>query len=399
MRAAWMFLLVGCGFQSRAASNAGDAGGGTPDAAAVDLSPICPSISLGTPKFHASACATPTSALIRITGSPSFDTDRGASTATDLSCSRVPDGTSEVCVLVASSIVIDPGAVVSAHGSLPFALFAHSITIKGTVDVASHLGGAVGAASLQSGCKPGKLASGAGGGRGGDAIDNGGPGGDDGSNSMTGATGGGTFVFDNFTEGGCGGTRGGGESASTGSDGGITTGGAGGGVVWIASLPGDLVLESGAKINASGASGIGGRSEGFGGAGGGAGGLIVLQAPNIRLDPAAAIFANGGHGGGGAGTNSSESGFTGGADGTDPSEPTSGGGGGTGGFDGSSSAGGSPGGGDGGPGFPSTARGGQVGTTDGHGGGGGGGGPGAIRVVSATDITGSNVSPSPVLLQ
>ena len=35
----------------------------------------------------------------------------------------------------------------------------------------------------------------------------------------------------------------------------------------------------------------------------------------------------------------------------------------------------------------------------GHGGGGGGGAPGAIRVVSATDITRTNVSPPPVLLR
>jgi hypothetical protein len=404
MRTAWVVFLIGCGFQSRGANGtdapAGDDAGITPDGD-VDLSPICPSIALGTPQFNATACAMPLSALIRVTDNTSFDTDQGTSTAGGLSCVRGPNGNTasgnrDVCVLAASSIVVDAGAVLSAHGSIPFALFARSITIRGTVDVASHLGGSPGAGSQLSGCIPGMLPTGGGGGRGGDAADPGGRGGDDGSDSMTGATGGGTFSFNNLSGGGCGGTQGG-AGGSSGSDGGATTGGIGGGAVWIASVSSDLIIEAGAKINASGSGGAGGKTEGRGGAGGGAGGLILLQAPHIQLDSSAMIFANGGRGGGGAGANSTQPGFTGGADGTDPTDPSSGGMGGTGGLDGSSS-GGTPGGGDGGEGFPSTTRDGHNGTTGGHGGGGGGGGPGAIRVVSATNVKGPSVSPPSVLL-
>ncbi len=403
MRTAWVLFLIGCGFQSRTAGNpdAGSDASVLPDSDQVDLSQICPMIALGNPQFLAAACATPTQALIRITASTSFDTDLGTSAPDDgLRCVRVSTGNAttpnDVCVLAAASIVVQSGGALSAHGSIPFALFARSVTLQGTVDVASHPG-RPGAGSLLSGCIPGTLPTGGGGGRGGDAADRGGHGGDDGSNPMTGASGGGTFSFNNLSNGGCGGTQGA-VGGGGGSDGGIATGGAGGGALWIVSLSSALVLEAGATINASGASGAGGKEPGRGGAGGGAGGLILLQAPSIQLDPGAAVFANGGHGGGGAGTHATQAGFTGGADGGDPTDPTSGGLAGTGGLDGDGATGSSA-GGDGAPGYPSPMRDGKKGTSDGHGGGGGGGAPGAIRVVSSTDITGPNVSPPPVLLK
>jgi hypothetical protein len=410
MRAAWVLFLIGCGFQSRGTDHPVDAGsdaGVPPDVGSVDLSPICPTIALGTPQFQATACATPTRALVRIPDSTSFDTEHGTSSPDNgLTCVRVPNGNTslgnqEVCVLAAAQIIVPAGVVLSAHGSIPFALFARSIIIQGTVDVASHIGGPAGAGSLVSGCIPGKFATGGGGGRGGDALDHGGAGGDDSSTPMTGASGGGSFAVDNLSGGGCGGTRGGDGTTPIGNDGGNTTGGAGGGALWIVSLSGELVLDAGARINASGAGGLGAKIAGHGGAGGGAGGLIVLQAPTIHLDPTAVVFANGGHGGGGAGAHPDKVGFTVGADGSDPADPLSGGTGGTGGLDGDDAVG-SPGGGAGGPGFPGASRSGQGATSDGHGGGGGGGGPGAIRVVSATDIAGtsaSNVSPPPLLLQ
>jgi hypothetical protein len=407
MRTAWVLFLIGCGFQSRNANSPADAGSDAsvlPDGDQVDLSQICPTIALGQPQFLAAACATPTQALVRITAITSFDTDLGTSTPDNgLRCVRVSTGNpatdpNDVCVLAAASIIVQPGVVLSAHGSLPFALFARSVTLQGTVDVASHLGGPPGAGSLRSGCIPGTLPTGGGGGRGGDAADRGGHGGDDGSDPMTGASGGGTFSFNNLSNGGCGGTQGA-AGGSSGTDGGIATGGAGGGAIWIVSLSSALVLEAGAKINASGSGGAGGKDAGRGGAGGGAGGLIVLQAPSIQLDPGAAVFANGGHGGGGAGTHADQTGFTGGADGSDPTDPLSGGTAGTGGLDGDGATGSSA-GGDGGPGYPSAMRDGKKGTSDGHGGGGGGGAPGAIRVVSATDLTTRpNVSPAPVLLR
>jgi hypothetical protein len=403
MRTAWVLFLIGCGFQSRTAGTPGtgsDSGG--PDGE-PDLSQICPMISLGNPQFMANACATPDRPLAHITVNTSLDTDQGTSTPDNgLRCTRIATGNTatgpaDVCVLAAASIVVDPGTILSAHGTLPFALFARSVTLQGSVDVASHLVGPPGAGSLRSGCIPGKLPTGGGGGRGGDAADPGGHGGDDGSNPMTGASGGGTFSFNNLSSGGCGGTQGA-VGGGAGSDGGIATGGGGGGALWIVSLSSDLVLGPGARINASGAGGAGGKDPGRGGAGGGAGGLIVLQAPRIQLDPSAAIFANGGHGGGGGGTNPTQAGFTGGADGTDPTGPASGGDNGTGGLDGNGTTG-MANGGDGGPGYPGPTRDGKPGTSTGHGGGGGGGGPGAIRVVSATDITGPNVSPPPVLLR
>ena len=404
MRAAWVLFLIGCGFQSRTSGNPGTGSdAGLPDGDVDDLSPICPMIALGNPQFLASACATPDRARVEITVDTSFDTDSGSSTPdSGLTCARVTTGNpatgpDDVCILAAASIVIQPNVVLSAHGSIPFALFARSVIIRGTVDVASHLGGVPGAGSLHAGCIPGKLPTGAGGGRGGDAADLGGHGGDDGSTAMTGATGGGTFSFNNLSGGGCGGTQGA-VGGNPGTDGGITTGGAGGGALWIVSLSSDLVLEAGAKINASGSGGAGARDPSRGGAGGGAGGLILLQAPRIQLDPAAAVFANGGHGGGGAGTHATQLGFTGGADGSDPTDPASGGTGGLGGLDGDGATG-TAAGGDGGPGYPSSMRDGKRGTSDSHGGGGGGGGPGAIRVVSATDINRPNVSPMPILLR
>src|SRR5882672_3725138 len=182
MRTACVLFLIGCGFQSRTAGNPGTGSDASvlPDSDQVDLSQICPMIALGSPQFMAAACATPTQALVRITASTSFDTDLGTSTPDNgLRCVRVSTDNSatdpnDVCVLAAASIVIEPGVVLSAHGLIPFALFARSFTLQGTVDVASHLGGPLGAGSLRSGCIPGTLPTGGGGGRGGDAADRGG---------------------------------------------------------------------------------------------------------------------------------------------------------------------------------------------------------------------------------
>src|SRR4051812_22124350 len=195
MRAAWVLFLVGCGFQSRVNDRPGPGSdAGVPPDGEVDLSPICPSIALGAPQFQAAACATPHEAVVRFTDSTSFDTDLGTSTPDHgLTCVRVSNGNTslgnkEVCVVAAGQIVVAPGAVVSAQGSIPFALFARSIIIQGTVDVASHVGGAVGAGALATGCPSGRSAAGGGGGRGGNAVDRGGAGGDDGT-PMTGASG------------------------------------------------------------------------------------------------------------------------------------------------------------------------------------------------------------------
>jgi hypothetical protein len=400
MRAVWALFLIGCGFQSRtAANNNPDAGidaSVPPDTGDVGLAPICATIALGNnPQFNASACSTPTSASIHVTVSTSIDTDQGTSDPPGLICDRVVNGTNHLCVLAAPSIIIDPGVVLSAHGSIPLALFAHALTIHGTVDVASHIGKPAAAGALVQGCLKGNLPKLFGGGHGGSTADAGGDGGNDGSMSGTGGTAPGSFGIDSVI-GGCGGTLGGDGGAGGGDDGGRTTGGAGGGAVWLVSDTAPLVIDDGAAINASGASGAGGATAGHGGAGGGAGGLIVLQAPTIQLSSSAVVYANGGHGGGGAGT---MTGFTAGLDGTDPTGPQSGGGAGTGGADGPGVLDDPPTSGDGGPGFPDAPFDGKDGDTDGHGGGGGGGGPGAIRVVSTTDLHRDNVSPAPVVLK
>jgi len=417
MRAACLVLLIGCGFQSRATGdNSSDAAvavdgssGGSADAApaapdgTTSQNMLCSSIALGSPQFRASACAPLQPTAVVVSASASIDTVQGTSTQAGLTCAVVANGTgnAHVCAIAAPSIVIEANATLSARGANPLLLVAHAITIHGTVDVASHTTGAIGAGSLQGGCIPGALPFGAGGGRGGNFFDVGGLGGDDGVTPLTGGKGGGTFVTVALL-GGCGGTRGGDGTAGGGSDGGNATGGPGGGVVWIASDTAPLIIDGNAVINASGASGAGGTTEHHGGAGGGAGGLIVLQAPTIQLDPTASIFANGGHGGGGAGANGSGTGFTGGASGSDPTGPggpTAGGTDGTGGTDGDPTTNPPPNAGDGAPGFPGTPRTGSAGGTPGRAGGGGGGAPGAIRVVSATNITGSNVSPPPLRLQ
>jgi hypothetical protein len=413
VRAACIVVLAACGFHRDAITVDGPPGPGS-DAAIdsdviVDLSPICSSIMRGAPQFAASACATPTVGALVIATSASLDTDTGISTPPGITCVRTTNITDNLCAIVAPSIVIQPGVTLRARGSLPLALFAHSLTIRGTVDVASHAAGSViGAGSYTSGCSAGLFPRLAGGGHGGGASGEGGQGGDQGGAASTGGTGGFSFAIDSLI-GGCGGTRGGDGSAGGSSDGGTPTGGAGGGAVWLVSDTADLTLDATAIINASGAGGAGAALESHGGAGGGAGGLIVLQAPHIHLDPNALLFANGGHGGGGAGINSTQPGYLPGTAGTDPAGPTSGGTGGTGGVDGSNPVLTSPlispnatsTAGDGGAGYPATAteRDGRSGGTTGRGGGGGGGGEGAIRVVSATFITGSNISPPPVYLQ
>ncbi|HEY0477556.1 MAG TPA: hypothetical protein VGD37_08520 [Kofleriaceae bacterium] len=338
-----------------------------------------------------------------LSSSVTIDTDTGTSPQ-GLTCAT----TGPICVLAAPSITITATGKLAAHGTRPLALLAHAITVRGTIDVASHYNAAPGAGARLGGCTFGSLAKGAGGGRGGHADGDGGPGGNEGLAPGTGGHGGGTFVIDTLL-GGCGGTHGGDGSLLAGSpdvsDGGATTGGAGGGALWLASDPGPLILGPGAIINASGAAGAGGSAQGHGGAGGGAGGLILLQAATIQLDPAAAIFANGGPGGGGAGINQAGTGYIGGQPGTDPDGPASGGTSGPGGVDGlllaPPAAGTSP--GDGGLGYPSpsVARTGQPGGIAGRGGGGGGGGAGAIRVVSTADLPGTstNISPPPLRLQ
>ncbi len=390
MRVAWIVLLAGCTFRSSGATS-GDL---APDAAMPDASSpgtppaSCWNISDTSANFHASACPAALGDSINVMMNVSLDTDSGKSNPAGLTCATLSSG-DNVCVLAANAITIKQGVTLSAHGTRPLALLGHSITINGTIDVASHssgpLAGQRGPASGALGCSSGRAATNSGGGGGGGFGGAGGKGGEEGGSPVT--TGGavGSPIDLMVLRGGCDGGRGGDSSATGGPPG---VGGAGGGGVWIATDTGTLVIGPGARIDASGAGGahgVGSAAADYGGAGGGSGGLIVLQAPSITLDPSAQIFANGGGGGGGAEAGKS------GHDGSDPTGPSSGGGGGMGG----SAAG------LGGFGYSSLAL--SLTGADGDpvvhgGGGGGGGGAGAIRVASSTTISGANVSPPPAHL-
>jgi len=367
MHRAWMVLLAACGFHSPAPT-ASDA--------------MLPCWAISDAAFQVSACATTLAAPIDVTVNVSLDTDTGVSNPAGLTCAELAHDSENVCALAASTIKLEPGVRLSAHGTRPLALLGHSIDIGGAIDVASHIGGQQGPASDLSGCNAGARATRNGGGQGGTYDAPLGGEGGAGNVGTGGGAGAGTIAI--TMRGGCpGGPSSGGTAA---------IGGHGGGAVWLAVDTGMLLLGDGAIINASGASGAGGMaiSDDRGGYGGGSGGLIALQAPMITRAPSARIFANGGAGGGGAGDGA-------GSPGVDPDGPTSGGSGGRPGLRGGA---GSP--ASGGPGFPATLRDGGAGVgneQDGNGGGGGGGGAGAIRVASVTDLGGTNVSPPLVMLQ
>jgi len=388
MHRACIALLAGCGFQSSAGT--GDPGDpmvdAMVDAPGSGAKPVaCWKITDTVTSFRVSACPTALINSIVVMMDVSVDTDLGKPNPPGLSCAPLSAGDDNICVLAANSITIEQGNTLLAHGTRPLALLGHSITINGTVDVASHIvGGQRGPASNLTGCNPGTAANNAGGGAGGTFVGQGGKGGEEGGSPIT--TGGAVGNTIGFTRlrGGCDGGRNGTGQSNGGP---AMVGGAGGGAVWIASDMGTLVIGSGAKINASGASGAGGAGSAAvdsGGYGGGSGGLIVLQAPTITLDASAQIFANGGHGGGGAQSAMS------GHNGIDPTGAASIGGGGDGGKTAAVGAGGS--------GYPASAAtlNGANGDAPTHsGGGGGGGGAGAIRVIFNTTLSGQ-VSPPAV---
>jgi hypothetical protein len=390
MQRAWVVLLAGCGFNAATATS--DAAIDTSMSTESTAVMMCGRIENATYDVHWLGCTTTTLAPLHITANSSVDTNAGSSSGPTCTIIHVDVTTAgkterhDICALVASTITIDAGVTLSAHGGKPLALFAHEIDIEGTIDVASHKT-VRGPGALDS-CNPSTtLAKGAGGGAGG-TYDGagGGDGGAGGNQGGVPTTGGpaGTSVSISQPGAGCDGRRGGDGTTSGGANG---VGGAGGGTVWIASDMGMLKLGSTAVINASGAGGAGGAMTNHGGGGGGSGGLIILQSSAFMRDPGAQIFANGGHGGGGA------IGVVPGTDGSDPTGPASGGGGGAGGSMTSLVSAG----GDGGTGFPSLSRQGQPGdTTLMAGGGGGGGGAGAIRIVSAASFDSGNVSPPAV---
>ncbi|HEX7841963.1 MAG TPA: hypothetical protein VF469_31045, partial [Kofleriaceae bacterium] len=295
---AWALALVlgGCGFSSTAAPDHGlDGGsdtaggntGGTGDPVAGVVH-VC----LGT--FVGVCADTPRTSLTLMTGM--IDTSDTSSSTKCLPATAyvtTPAGL-DVCVVAAQTITIPGGNKVSVTGRKRLVLLANdTLTISGTLDVASHRNGLRGPAADTGPCPTNftdPTTVGQGGGGWGGTF---GQPGNNGGSTPGGGIGGipGAALTINTLGGGCPGGNG------AGSNGG--PGGPGGGAVVM--LAGQTITISGV-VNASGAGGSGGgrssASAGAGGGGGGTGGMIALEAPSVKLP--GQCFANGGAGGEGS---------------------------------------------------------------------------------------------------
>jgi hypothetical protein len=374
LRAMSIVLLVGCSFDHGTATATGDDAGtsGDPDAP-VTGSGSDAAMNNGS---DASWCwsvagvsvnvcvGTQPTGTITVSSNTSIDT--GSTGTGPLQCKALVAGSTNVCVIAASSIDINNNATLSAHGARPLVLIASTIRIDGTLDVASHVNGQSGPGANMSGCSPGNPSPNnrGGGGQGGSFGGTGGDGGDQDGQPMSHGRAG-MALMPTTLRGGCPGANGG--------DGGGARGDGGGAVLLIAD---SIQLGSNSAINASGASGRGAPQGRKGGGGAGSGGMIALSATTIAVGANTAIWANGGAGGSGS------SNPTAGQSGTDSTSPLSGGTGGT-----------APGNaGNGGVGYPAVQRDGASGSGGSDGGGGGGGGAGIIRNFTSSSL-GSAVSP------
>jgi hypothetical protein len=308
-------------------------------------------------------------------------------TSVDANCTKIigadSAGAPELCVISAASITIENAATVRGVGARALVMAASGpITVFGTLDVSSTrtVTGA-GATSVMCTAFAGATTTNAAGGSGGAGASLGGKGGEGGaSNDDVSPLPGGkpnpttSAASLTFLRGGCRGQNGGG-SAPFPQGGPAGAGGAGGGVVYLASS--NMVRVEG-QLGANGAGGGGGGAQ-AGGGGGGSGGVIVLEAPTvIHKGP---ISANGG--GGGQGGRYDGMAFVGanGSDGITGAAPANGGtsldAAGAGGSGGSGTTEGSP-----GEPNPDAA-------------GGGGGGGGWIHLVSMKITGNGTISPPP----
>jgi len=370
LRWMWLCFAIGCGFEQGVAVT-GDAGTTTGDSLQSNDDAMPPDA--GDPQLCWSIGSLglnvcfdePPSGNVMVPSNTSIDTEsRGTG---PLQCKMLRAGSSDVCAIAASSITIDATRTLSAEGDRPLVLIAQSITVSGTIDVASHRDGQQGPASDLAGCNAGTGANDSGGGQGGSFGGKGGDGGNQGGQNNSRGRAGNALTVTTL-RGGCPGGAGGGDKAGD--------GGHGGGAVAL--LASSITLATTARINASGESGGGADAGREGGGGAGSGGMIVLSAPQILVGAGAQLFALGG-GGGGASSNN-----TAGDDGGEPAGAATGGTGGNGG----DAAG------DGGAGYSAAMRDGKAGPGS-DGGGGGGGGAGVIRVFSSSPVAGAQVSPPP----
>jgi hypothetical protein len=294
-------------------------------------------------------------------------------------------GGPSLCMITGRTITIASASRLIGVGPNPLVLVASdTITVTGTIDVASRLSSLNPGAGADTTCgsPAGNSASefeGAGGGGAGGSFGTRGGNGGTGRSPNQATPGAQSSAAQSPTalRGGCSGGQGGAASGG----GGNGVGGFGGGSVYV--IAGSMIAISGA-INASGSGGgpgTDGLNASGGAGGGGSGGMIGLDAPTITST--GEIFANGGSGGGGGGDMPDRHGQPGSTP-TAASIAAPGG------------AGGNGGGGKGGNGSVLTTAplSGNNGTNPYCSGGGGGGGAGVIRVfgVSASAL-GGVVSP------
>lgn len=275
-----------------------------------------------------------------------------------------------LCVIAGTSVSIPVGTTLRAVGTKPLVILAtNSLSVAGTIDVASRRGQPSGAGAQPAACSAGTAATATQGGAGGSFGGRGGNGGDVLAAGPASAT---TTAVNAF-RGGCRGGTGAGAMPGA--------GGNGGGAVYL--IASSTITISG-TVNASG-SGAANAMVTAGGGGGGTGGMIGIDAPMVTALAGSSIFANGG--GGGEGSTPQKVG----APGADPATPLAGAPGGV---------NGAKRGGDGGAGSAGVTITGAAGTNGGvcdrggASGGGGGGGAGVIRVFPAQTLAGSVSPPS-----
>lgn len=321
-------------------------------------------------------CSLTHGAALVLTGENTFDTDTrelvhdGTTVIVTAVQQSVAGG--QVALILAESVRLDPDAVLSVVGSLPFGFAAQQTVELGDSAVIDASAGGAGARTCSEpgvGEADGGGAS-AGGGGGFGAL--GGPGGagDSDNGSTAGGAAGSMQPRPVALLGGCAGAAGGSKSLA----GAGGRAGAGGGAIYLAAGE-SITLLGAARISANGQGGGGGCDD-CGAGGGGSGGMIFLESATVTANR---LFANGGGGGkGGTSQEDGEDGETGrngvsaAAGGTDGH--FNGGNGGTGGWR-DSNAGGNP-------------EGAQPG-----GGGGGGGAVGYIRIVGS-GTPGEAISPA-----
>lgn len=201
-------------------------------------------------------------------------------------------GPASVCVLAGSAVTVGTDVTFSATGTRPLVIVADdTITISGTLTVASTHAGQIGAGADSCASGPGQPGQGGGGGAGGSFGTLGGAGG----RTAVALGGNAGLPSTSGVHGGCSGGAGGADGGGNGAG----TPGAGGGAVYL--LARNIVTIDG-LVNASGAGGGAAvmLTGGAGGGGGGAGGYIGIDAPQIIVG--GRVLAVGGGGGGGGAT-------------------------------------------------------------------------------------------------